>query len=702
MKKRLQKKLQVRKDSTPDKMNYRSMSLEIREGKPATLNEDNRSVEVIGATEEPVEVFDYERYEIVKEILLMDGAEMPSNRQMPVLDSHSRYSTASVLGSFRGMKIEKGQLIGRVHFSSAQEAEPVWTKVREGHLTDFSVGYRVIKAQWVPEGESTKINGRSFVGPVKVATRWRPKELSAVPIGADELAKTRSDFKEDAEKLKKTEVHKMPEGLRKKLIALGMRVDATDDEAWAFFESRGFSLEEPKKAEPKKIEPEPAVVKVDEKEIRAEAQRVERERIAEIDGMARTFGIPDEERQNMISKGLSVEDARKSVLDFVAKNGQQAIGVGGVYVEREARDKFRDAATDSLLLRCQGTIIKAPEKVAPGAEELRGMTLRELARESLRIAGVRIPSNSLELVGRALTTGDLPYVLGATANKALLAGYNLAPETWRTWCGIGSASDFKTHTLHRVSEADGLEEVPEEGDYQYGKRSEKKESYALATYGKIFAITRQSIINDDLGALTDTPAKHGRAAARKVGDVAYAVLTANAAMGDGVALFASGHSNYVASGSGAAPGMATIAAGIKAMGLQKDLNSESYLNIRPEFFLGTKALEGAAEVFFNSMQYADIDTIATDSAMAATRMNPYAGSYFNRVYDARLDGSVATGWFLAGPKGMTVDVFFLNGVQAPYVEQKNGWTVDGTEYKVRIDVAAKAVDWVALYYNYGA
>lgn len=177
MKNRLKKKIQVRKDSAHDNLNYRSMSLELREGKPSTLNDDDRSVEVIGATDEPVEVFDFERYEIIKEILLMEGVEMPGSRQVPVLDSHSRYSTASVLGSFRAMKTEKGQLIGRVHFSSAQEAEPVWTKVREGHLTDFSIGYRVIKAQWVPEGESAKIGGRSFVGPVKVATRWRPRSF---------------------------------------------------------------------------------------------------------------------------------------------------------------------------------------------------------------------------------------------------------------------------------------------------------------------------------------------------------------------------------------------------------------------------------------------------------------------------------------------------------------------------------------------
>jgi phage major head subunit gpT-like protein len=246
-----------------------------------------------------------------------------------------------------------------------------------------------------------------------------------------------------------------------------------------------------------------------------------------------------------------------------------------------------------------------------------------------------------------------------------------------------------------------LEEVPEHGEYKYGKRTEASESYQIATYGKLFAITRQTIINDDLGALTDIPSAHGESAARKVGDVAYAVLTANAAMGDGVALFHAGHSNFIAGGSGAVPGVATIGAGILSMGTQKDLQDKRRLNIRPEFFLAPKALEGTAEVFFRSERFVDSDTVATDSSLSATRVNPYSGQYFTRVYDARLDDDDAAAWYLAARKGKTITVFFLNGQRTPFMETKQGWTVDGVEYKVRIDCGAKAVDWRGLYMNDG-
>ena len=137
------------------------------------------------------------------------------------------------------------------------------------------------------------------------------------------------------------------------------------------------------------------------------------------------------------------------------------------------------------------------------------------------------------------------------------------------------------------------------------------------------------------------------------------------------------------------------------MGIQKDILGKRRLNIRPQFFLVPKALEGAAEVFFRSNQFSDHSTVATDSSFASTRVNPYSGDYFTRVYEPRLDDADATGWYLAGPKGKTVNVFFLDGIQTPYLETRQGWTVDGVEYKVRIDCGAKALDWRALYFNDG-
>ncbi|ESY71900.1 hypothetical protein X740_33620, partial [Mesorhizobium sp. LNHC221B00] len=93
----------------------------------------------------------------------------------------------------------------------------------------------------------------------------------------------------------------------------------------------------------------------------------------------------------------------------------------------------------------------------------------------------------------------------------------------------------------------------------------------------MFAITRQAIINDDMSVFTRIPSRMGRAAIRTVGNLVYAVLTANAAMSDGVALFHTNHKNI---GTGAIA-MASLDAARAKMALQKDPDdlAEGGLNI---------------------------------------------------------------------------------------------------------------------------
>jgi hypothetical protein len=688
-----------RKSETP--MHYRNFSVRkpAPDG-PATIDEKNRSVEVIGATETPVDVFDWQRYEIVQEILLMDGLEMPANRQVPMLDNHARYDTSSVLGSYREMSTRDGQLTGRVFFSSAPEADGPFMKLREGHLTDFSAGYRVVESTWIEDGQTAVLKGRSFKGPMRVTTRWRIKELSITPIGADELAKARAEAGIPATTTKSNKENQdMNEKLRKLLISRGMLETATEEEAWAFLEK----LEMKREAAPEKKEEKPAP-NLDAE--RAAVIATENARVREIDACCRKFGCPDDLREKLVAPGISTTDALRQASDWYFKNQPAAPGYHGpATIQADERDKFRAAALDGILLR-SGDVKVRPEKPAPGAIDLMGHSLREMARHCLVLANQPSGGNAMEMVGRALITSDFPYILAAGANKSLLAGFEAAEETWKVWASIGPpVPDFKAQSLVRPSETSDLDEVPEHGEFLHGKALDSKESVSVITFGKLFAITRQAIINDDLGALLTVPSSMGQAAARKVGDLPYAVLTGNPTMGDGTALFVgtatTGHKNYIPHGSGGVPGIATLAAGVLCMGLQKDTLGKRRLNLRPQYFIAPKTLEGVSEVFFRSERFSDNSTVATDSTFASSRVNPYAGSYLTRVYDSRLDDSDVKAWFMAAQKGMTVAVFFLNGMQAPYMETRQGWSVDGTEYKVRIDAAAKALDWRGLFQNNG-
>ncbi len=66
--------------------------------------------------------------------------------------------------------------------------------------------------------------------------------------------------------------------------------------------------------------------------------------------------------------------------------------------------------------------------------------------------------------------------------------------------------------------------------------------------GKVIGITRQVIINDDLDAFTRVPSLFGTAAATLESDVVWGIVTANPAMGNGVALFHANHKNLTGAG----------------------------------------------------------------------------------------------------------------------------------------------------------
>ncbi len=587
---------------------------------PATLNEEARTVEAVMSTEQPVKVWDWD-HGVVDEVLLMKGATYPE--QVPLLNDHDRWGVEKVLGSVSGIRTEEECMIGTVGFSKVQDAQDAFTKVAEGHLTDFSIGYIVTKSVFVPEGEAQTIEGKTFEGPVKVSTEWEVKELSITPMGADDQAKARH-----------------------------------------FMEARNM---------PKPTENTPTKPEIIEQE---------RTRTSEILGLGQEFDCITE-AQDAIRSGVSVADFQKQVLHNVS----EARKAPGFRVEMGDTDqeKFRHAAEDALLFR-SGISEDAKE-----SEDLASYNLRDMARECLRRSGIRPKGSPLEMIGRAMTSSDFPLILGNTANKSLLAGYDGEENTWKTWCGTGNASDFKTLSIVRPSEMADLDEIPEDDEYKYGSRDEAREQTQLATFGKLFKISRQAIINDDLGALTDIPRAHGEAASRKVSDVAYAVLTANSNMSDGVALFHATHKN-LADPAGS-PSITGLARAVAAMKVQKDIAGIRVLNIRPRFFIAPVALEGTCEQLFRS-------TLEGTQAKPS-QINPYAGKYFTRVYDPRLDLDSVKAWYLAGPKGKTVTLFFLNGNQKPFMETKNGWNVDGVEYKVRIDVAGKAVDYRALQKNAG-
>lgn len=408
-------------------------------------------------------------------------------------------------------------------------------------------------------------------------------------------------------------------------------------------------------------------------------------------------GLTLAEANDIVAKcGSDASKAKDLIIDAVAakKNPEPFVPAG---VTQDARDKFRQGATKGLLFRAG---MKDGER-----NEFSSLTLRELAREALAVTGrdKRAWRDPMEMIKQAFapvmeaglhSTSDFTEVLANVANKSLLKGWEEAEETFTLWTSRGVLVDFKPTKRVDLNLFPNLEEVPEGGEYIYGTIGERGETIQLATYGKKFAITRQAIVNDDMSVFTRIPSRMGKAAKRTVGNLAYAVLTGNPAMSDGENLFSSAHANLNVGGV-AIPDVAALDAARAGMATQQDPDgiAAGGLNISPKFFLVPVALKGKATILMN----AEFDPAATQRVP-----NSVAGMA-QVVADARLDAASTTAWYLAGDPNQydTIEVAYLNGNDQPVLEQRDGWDVDGVEYKVRLDAGVKALDFHALSKNEG-
>ncbi|WP_020411102.1 ClpP-like prohead protease/major capsid protein fusion protein [Microbulbifer variabilis] len=347
-----------------------------------------------------------------------------------------------------------------------------------------------------------------------------------------------------------------------------------------------------------------------------------------------------------------------------------------VVQEGEGIKRMKADAENAIAMRALG------EKRTEG-NELTGYTMMEIARILMQAHGQNLAGlDKMGIVAAAFThsSGDFATVLGNIANKSMLKGYSEAAEVFPQFTATGNLSDFKIATRTDLGTFPSLRQVAPGAEFKYVSLGERAETAALATYGEMFSINRQAIINDDLGAFTRIPQKMGLAAVRTVGDLVFSILLNNPQMADGKALFHADHGN-LATKSGI--NTASIDAARVLMGKQKD--GTAFLNIRPKFLLCDIADEGAAKVALES----EFEVGASEKSNTVPNSVRNIASV---ISDGRLSGH--NGWYLnADPVAHdTIEVLYLDGQQAPVLEQQNGWNIDGVEFKVRLDAAAKAWD----------
>ncbi|MGJ0503978.1 MAG: Mu-like prophage major head subunit gpT family protein [Methylocystis sp.] len=392
-----------------------------------------------------------------------------------------------------------------------------------------------------------------------------------------------------------------------------------------------------------------------------------------------------------ISAGDDENLIRNRVLNWLVEEqdkqggpkGTSSIGIDmGTF---ENPDFRRRACEDALYARLAG---KPPQNEA--ARALMGKSLLELDSIS---SGRRsyLDSGYAETRGGYLTTSDFPNLTLGAGQRFLQETYTQSISPVFTLARQMQANDFRKVNVLRLSEAPALEEVMEAGEITHGARGEEAEGFSVKTFAKIFALSRQVIVNDDLGSFSDALSAFARAAAETANNQIVGLLTANSGNGanlsDGNPLFHTSHANKAASGT--VIDVAGLAAARRSLRDTKGIDGVTPINMAPRYLLVGSAKETEAE-----------SVLSTLIANQLSNVNPFSGK-LELLVEPRLTGNA---WrvFADTTQQSVIRYAYLQGRSGPLLETRPGWTTLGQEFRAVLDIGVGVTDWRGAYLNAGA
>lgn len=439
---------------------------------------------------------------------------------------------------------------------------------------------------------------------------------------------------------------------------------------------------------------------ISEAEKQAERQ-AERQRCADISALCREFNVSTENEKNFIEKGKSIDEVRTFILDEVKKNGNP-ISTRATVAEDE-RDKFRNAASDALLMRAGIEL----EKPADGANELRHMSLRDLAIECMKDteSGLsRMSSDEIFNIAQRQffnPTSAFPAMLDNTINKAYVEGHKKVAVTFDRITKKGTLKDFKIANNNYLAGPVGeFMRVPENGELKHDSYKDVKlPTRKLETYGRQFTLTRQAFINDDIDLITKMPARYAASARKTINTQVYEILVNNPAVYDGTVLFSKAHGNLINTGTGITK--ESMQAMILALQSQKNEFEEAII-IRPAKIVVPVGMAFEIYTLFNSPT---INT--TGNTQAANPLYRYANQ-IEIIEDPTinvLSGGFgkAMPWFLLGANDDTdfIQVDYLNGQEVPTIRRSEVPGTLGFIWDIYLDWGISVMDFRGAIRNPG-
>lgn len=594
------------------------------------------------------------------------GLAVPA-RSRPVLKDHN---PSLIVGHTDAISAQGADLLVTGVVSGAGPiAREIVESSRNGFPWQVSMGALAERVEFVPKGRKAAANGREFEGPVLIARKATLGELSFVALGADEntnaqVAAAAADIKENA----------------------------VDFEKW--LEARGFvaadlseaqrtSLQAAYDAEQKQSEPPDdaaggAPKPVGDADIVAQMRAraaAETKRIAEIQGVCagRHAGI----EAKAIAEGWDVTKTELEVLR-AERPGVSGVRRGtepstGMALEAALLLKYRVAPEDRVAKWYDAKTMEAAL-----SRDLRRADLHTVFHEIIRAAGGHVGTTGFDddtiraafaaeqrmiQASGGFSTISLSGILSNVANKALLAAYEAVESAASQFCSETDVNDFKEVTRYRLTGNGVIEKVGPEGELKHARLTEESYKNRVETFGRMISLTRQMIINDDLGAFLQIPRIIGRMAALARERAVFELLLLNPSN-----FFHANNKNYL-EGADTPLSIASLTAAEQKFADQVDADGQPIL-LSPAVLLVPTSLKVLAQQLMTEPRVNETTTANKPSPAS----NPHVGKWrpvSSPFLNAQgLSGSSSTAWYLfANPADVAaIEIAYLRGRRTPTIE----------------------------------
>lgn len=412
----------------------------------------------------------------------------------------------------------------------------------------------------------------------------------------------------------------------------------------------------------------------------------EGQRSAEILALGRQAGMADDVISEALRTGSSVADFRVRAFEHLAARSS-ATSTSPARVIVDERDTRRSAMTEALAYR-----MGVPVPQAGPSEAARGYMSRGLIDIAAECVGYRggLMLNARqvdEIYTRAShTTSDFPAIFEGSVNRTLEARYALAQPTYRRISRQRNFRDFRPHTSVKLGDFPMLKKVAEDGEIKYGTFSEGKEQISVFSYAIALRITRQMLINDDLGAISELLGSYGSTVALFEETTFYASAF-NGKLADGKDVFHADHANLA--GTAAAITVDSVALGRAAMSKQKSLDGNPLLENRARILLvGPDKITEAEKL------------VASITPATASNVNIFSGR-LEPVETAQIAGNA---WHMFADPASGISNYrwgYLEGYEAPRVRFDEPFGQQGFAMSVEHDFGCGATDFRGGYKNAG-